>query len=276
MKYRNSHAARGLAAGLLGAALVFPSFSVAAEAKTIVGSTSSLNVADIKPDAVTKLTVILPKVSGQAVSGISFTLQRIDAIDLTTTAGWDKAVALSDEQAAQAPSTLTVEKSSDSNGRVVFENLPIGVFRVVENPGQNRPDGYRPTKPMVITLPVGDTDNAQWIYSVEITAKGQPVEPPVTTPPEKPDEPGNPFIPLIPVLAIIPFIPLASPTPVPPPPLEKPTTSAPRVLSQAPEEIPRRKGIPKLPNTGANVGYLAIAGLLMFIAGAGMLRRRRV
>ena len=61
-----------------------------------------------------------------------------------------------------------IEKSTDKNGVIVFDNLEIGLYLVV--PVQNEEDTYI-TSPFVISVPNYDYENQKWNYDIDASPK---------------------------------------------------------------------------------------------------------
>lgn len=80
-------------------------------------------------------------------------------------------------------------------GKVVFENLPAGLYVVLQTKGQVT-EGFDPIRPFLISLP--RWENGQYVYEItadpKVPLETQPTEPPTTQPPTepKPTEPNLP------------------------------------------------------------------------------------
>ena len=239
--------------------------SAVSEARTVTGDATGLSVADINGSRTGRIKVIEPKGQGAVVPGVRYTLERISGIDLTTEAGWKRASELSDADAAAAPKDAGITKVVDENGEAVFDGLPVGVYYVTESDPEGVPDGYRPTDPFVITLPVARKNPDGWRYEVAVYAKAQPGEstPPVTPPPSTVTTTTTPPVTTTTTTTTTPPVTTTTTTPVT-------TTTTPDKPSTT-ERI--RKG---LASTGANVlGLIAVGVGLLLLGGFLVARRRR-
>lgn len=60
------------------------------------------------------------------------------------------------------------EKSTDKNGKVVFDNLQCGAYLIV--PVQME-DGYLNPSPFIVTVPMRDSVKNEWIYNIDASPK---------------------------------------------------------------------------------------------------------
>lgn len=227
-----------------------------AQAAPVTGDISHLNPAHVDASHPVTLTVMKDPANFDAdpgpVEGITFSAIRIDCCDLTGYAGWNELRNVDPDTAPTQGTEFTAV--TDADGRAVFTDLEVGVWKVQEV--STDPDAPR-TEPFLVTLPAAQPDGSDWDYQVEVHPKAVTPTPPSTAPS------GEPGIIPIPVPIPIP----GSPTPVPP----SPAPPAP----EAPQPSAPVKGLPKLPVTGASVGLVVIAGLLLIIGGIVLTRRRR-
>ncbi len=79
------------------------------------------------------------------------------------------------------------EKSVDANGRVCFDELPLGLYLVVQ---QQPAEGYYGASPFLITVPVEAQDG--WNYDVDASPKVEVYKEPEPTTPTTPSTPGTP------------------------------------------------------------------------------------
>ncbi|WFR84290.1 SpaH/EbpB family LPXTG-anchored major pilin [Arthrobacter sp. Y-9] len=100
--------------------------------------------------------------------GVTFTVQPINGIDLTTNAGWTAAAALTPTTAAaQAGAGTTV--TTDASGNATLSGLPLGLYLVTET---SYPAGVTPSAPFLVTLPLTNpTDTSSWLYNVNVYPK---------------------------------------------------------------------------------------------------------
>jgi fimbrial isopeptide formation D2 family protein/LPXTG-motif cell wall-anchored protein len=114
-----------------------------------------------------------------ALAGIEFTIQQVNAIDLSTNAGWDGAHNLSSVFSPANPTgsitgagfTLGTgqAQTTDAAGTATFGNLPIGLYLVTET---GYPAGVTPSAPFLVSVPLTDPDNKDnWIYNVHVYPK---------------------------------------------------------------------------------------------------------
>ena len=69
---------------------------------------------------------------------------------------------------AEAKSIPYTEKTTDSAGRVVFNNLPCGAYLVVP---VGIEEGYLSPNPFIVTVPTEDESSGKWLYDVDATPK---------------------------------------------------------------------------------------------------------
>lgn len=238
---------RTAAAVAVTAALTLGSAPAAlADIRTVTGTVSTQAVSEIDANRVVNLTLIKTKTNpldgGASVEGITFTVRRINDVDLTTDEGWELARNMTVDEAKARGLGPAHTAVTDSEGVASIYNLPIGLYLVSES--GNSPE-------FLITLPTGNTDGTAWDYAVTVRTKanGLIVIPiPVPIPGGGSSTPGQ--------------------TPVPDQP---PATEQPPVETDAPERGTPRKG---LPMTGANVVWLVAAGIFLIGGGTFLIRRR--
>ncbi|MCZ9882116.1 SpaH/EbpB family LPXTG-anchored major pilin [Arthrobacter sp. B2a2-09] len=102
------------------------------------------------------------------MAGVTFTVQKVNNIDLTTNAGWAAAAALTPVQAAAQAATPGSPATTDGTGTATLGNLPLGVYLVTET---GYPAGVTPTAPFLVTLPMKDPVSAGWMYDVHVYPK---------------------------------------------------------------------------------------------------------
>lgn len=113
------------------------------------------------------------------LAGIEFTIQQVNAIDLSTNAGWDAAHNLSSVFSPADPAgSITgagftlgsgTAQVTDAAGTAAFGNLPVGLYLVTET---NYPAGVTPSAPFLVSVPLTDPDNKDnWIYDVHVYPK---------------------------------------------------------------------------------------------------------
>ncbi|MDQ4503862.1 SpaH/EbpB family LPXTG-anchored major pilin [Sinomonas sp. ASV322] len=103
------------------------------------------------------------------MAGVTFTVQKVNNIDLTTNAGWTAAAALTPAQAAAQAATPGVTATTDATGAATLSNLPLGLYLVTET---GYPAGVTPAAPFLVTLPMTDPVNENnWMYNVNVYPK---------------------------------------------------------------------------------------------------------
>jgi RNA polymerase sigma factor (sigma-70 family) len=102
------------------------------------------------------------------MAGVTFTVQKVNNVDLTTNAGWTAAAALTPAQAAaQAAPGLTV--TTGAAGTATLGSLPLGLYLVTET---GYPAGVTPSAPFLVTLPMTDpAGGGSWLYDVNVYPK---------------------------------------------------------------------------------------------------------
>ena len=122
-----------------------------------------------------------PPTDAELLAGATFKLEPVvsiggTAVDLNTQAGWE-AIAAATPAALNAsilgpevetnvtPANLT----TTTDGTVVWEDLPIGLYRVTET---QAPGGYVGSDPFFVTVPITHpTDLDEWVYDVHVYPK---------------------------------------------------------------------------------------------------------
>ena len=130
------------------------------------------------------LTVKDPE-TGVPIENISFKLyfvanayEKADGVRYELVAPYDKAnIDISDLQDSYLPVHLAyfadshsldfVEKNTDENGTLVFDNLAPGLYLIVPVENEN---GYA-SSPFVIAVPEYDAENKSWVYNVVASPK---------------------------------------------------------------------------------------------------------
>lgn len=132
-------------------------------------------------------TQVDPPPSNAPIAGVTFTVKRVQGIDLTTNAGWLAADELADDYAAATPTDVASAEAAVSgatpaytlgagdsrvtgaDGQVVFDDLPLGLYLVEET---DVPPGVTRSAPFFVTLPLSDpVDGDEWLYDVFVYPK---------------------------------------------------------------------------------------------------------
>ena len=109
--------------------------------------------------------------TGTPLDGATFTVERLNTVDLTTQAGWEKLAGYNGNvDTAKADGVdAAVEKTTAGGGLAVFDGLPLGAYVVTETA---TPPGYVGSKPFIITVPMTHpTDLNKWVYDVHAYPK---------------------------------------------------------------------------------------------------------
>jgi len=162
-----------------------PSASAASPSLPDPGRTGSLTIHKLKaPDSPTGLPnngTVQPTTGLAPVPGVTFTIQRVGGIALTTNQGWQDASALADVfDAANAAGsitgagyTLTTATGSpvttDASGNAPLADLPLGLYLVTETA---YPAGTTPSAPFLVAVPLTNpADQSTWLYDVHVYPK---------------------------------------------------------------------------------------------------------
>jgi fimbrial isopeptide formation D2 family protein len=112
------------------------------------------------------------------IAGVTFSLQSVGNIDLSTNAGWDTVSGLTAADVLTDPATfpLTAEGSGNTgaDGELAFGALSLGVYLVTEtDPGEN--PIAQPSAPFLVTMPL-PTGDSTWLYDVNVYPKNAVTE----------------------------------------------------------------------------------------------------
>ena len=109
--------------------------------------------------------------TGTPLGNVTFTVERLTNVDLTTQAGWEKLAGYNGNvDAAKADGTdAAKEKTTGADGLAKFDGLTLGAYIVTET---ETPAGYVGSKPFIITVPMTHpTDLNKWVYDVHAYPK---------------------------------------------------------------------------------------------------------
>ncbi|AKK03921.1 fimbrial isopeptide formation D2 domain [Corynebacterium epidermidicanis] len=105
--------------------------------------------------------------------GVTFLIQRITDIDLTTQQGWADLAT----RTGAAPGALDAgfTKTTGTDGKITVTNpeVTVGAYLVTEQ----TLDGYSTAAPFIVTLPFNDPATGDWNYSQTVNPKNQDVRP---------------------------------------------------------------------------------------------------
>lgn len=104
------------------------------------------------------------------VPDVTFRIQAIPGLDLSTNAGWVAASEMTVAQAQAATAAVAgTSLETDDNGVVVFPGLAVGAYLVTETAV---PSGVTPGAPFIMTVPITHpTDLNTWLYDVHVYPK---------------------------------------------------------------------------------------------------------
>ena len=109
--------------------------------------------------------------TGTPLDGVTFTVEKLTNVDLTTQAGWEKLAGYNGNvDTAKAGGTdAAITKTTAGGGLAVFDGLTVGAYLVTETA---TPPGYVGSKPFIITVPMTHpTDLNKWVYDVHAYPK---------------------------------------------------------------------------------------------------------
>ena len=109
--------------------------------------------------------------TGTPLDGVTFTVEKLTNVDLTTQAGWEKLAGYNGNvDTAKAGGTdAAITKTTAGGGLAKFDGLPLGAYIVTETA---TPAGYVGSKPFIITVPMTHpTDLNKWVYDVHAYPK---------------------------------------------------------------------------------------------------------
>ncbi|RSZ64738.1 isopeptide-forming domain-containing fimbrial protein [Corynebacterium hylobatis] len=109
----------------------------------------------------------------ERLEGFNFLIEKVEGIDLSTTAGWQ---AVADLNAADTSGLILTEVDTvptDTSGVATIDSdtpdFGVGVYLVTEQPMP----GYTVAAPFFVTLPFTDTDTGVWNYDQVVHPKNQ-------------------------------------------------------------------------------------------------------
>lgn len=227
-----------------------------AAAKVVSGNDRDIPAASV--DTSRPLSLVVKKVAtnpfddvpaGQkppAVAGATFTLSRVNGIDVTTDDGRARAKDMTLESARATGLTLITTSRTDEAGEVVFGDLAPGLY-LLEESAPDSDHEYHVSRPQLIILPLGDVHGNEFTYDNVVVTKwdGDGSETPTPT------------------------VSTSTPTPSP----STSTNRTPGSSTTAPSDSPdERATTTQPPATGGNRGVLASTGAnVLWAAGLGVL-----
>ena len=109
--------------------------------------------------------------TGTPLDGVTFTVEKLTNVDLTTQAGWEKLAGYNGNvDTAKADGVEDAgEKVTAGGGLAAFSGLKLGAYVVTET---ETPAGYVGSKPFIITVPMTHpTELNKWVYDVHAYPK---------------------------------------------------------------------------------------------------------
>lgn len=183
-----------------------------------------------------------------AVTGATFTLSRVNGIDVTTDDGRARAKDMTLDGARAAGLTQVATSRTDEAGEVVFGDLAPGLY-LLEESAPDSDHEYHVSRPQLIILPLGDVHGNEFTYDNVVVTKwdGDGGETPTPSP----------------------TVSTSAPTPSP----STSTQRTPGRSTTAPSDSPdERATTTQPPATGGNRGVLASTGAnVLWAAGLGAL-----
>ncbi len=106
------------------------------------------------------------------IAGVTFSVQRVTSIDLSTAAGWEQTRGLTAEAVLAAPATYPLDagtsETTDGGGLASFTDEPLGVYLVQET-GTGANPITNPAPPFLVTLPFPNDND--WLTTVNVYPK---------------------------------------------------------------------------------------------------------
>ncbi len=109
--------------------------------------------------------------TGTPLDGVTFTVEKLTNVDLTTQAGWEKLAGYNGnvDTAKAVGVDAAITKTTAGGGVAEFDSLPLGAYVVTETV---TPAGYVGSKPFIITVPMTHPDDLnKWVYDVHAYPK---------------------------------------------------------------------------------------------------------
>lgn len=251
-----------------------------ANAQTVIGVVDSQTIADIQRDRLVALTLV--KTAGNPyddgtippIAGVSFTVKRVEGVDLSTEAGWATAREITVGEAQAHGFTHDFTAVTNAEGEAFFSGLPVGLYLISETPvpvaGLETPEIID----FLITLPTGDYDGESWDYNVHVKAKSEAVASHTPTTPTTPTTPREPVASYTPPRPTLPNITVVTTRPTEPVASHNPPRQIP---AQPPREAvaSHSPGRQVLASTGADVIGIAALALILIGGGAFLVMRSR-
>ncbi|AMD87163.1 hypothetical protein AXF14_05620 [Actinomyces radicidentis] len=179
----------------VGGLAVVPGAAFAAPAPAVVAADAQVpSLVDLDTDATGSITVHKYQKTdangtaagngqqatpdGAPVQGVVYKIEKLNNIDLTTQAGWEKLASYSNSVSAavagQGVTAAGTSQTTDGNGTATFSNLALGAYVVTE---VSAPAGYTLSAPFIVTVPMTNaTDTTKWDYDPDVYPKNAKTE----------------------------------------------------------------------------------------------------
>lgn len=175
-----------------------------ADARTVSGNDAHINAASVDASRPVTLTVRKLPVNpnddvpaGQlppaGVQGLTFSLSRIERIDITTDAGRTAAKLMTVEAARAQGATKVTAKQTDAKGEAHFTGLTPALYLLEESAPNDPTLDYRLSAPQLVILPLANAEGSSFTYDSVVVTKPKSDTP---TPPPTPAPSINPLIPV--------------------------------------------------------------------------------
>lgn len=115
----------------------------------------------------------------ESLSGVVFRINRVEGIDLSLNEGWGAIAGIDASEIQHQPDKLGIQREATTvvtdagTTTAVFNDIPLGVYLVTEQPARIGDVSYSVTSPFLVALPMNMESG--WEYDVVVQAKTQPI-----------------------------------------------------------------------------------------------------
>lgn len=167
-----------LAAGTVGAEVVYEAPTAQAQAVSAIDNTKTLSLtlhkligAEGEQGNGTEIT----NPSGEPAEGVKYKIELVQP--LNNSGDWEKARKItnpSEAKAREGDGAYSKEGTTGKDGTLTFDNLPKGLYKVTETevPADS---GLVPGAPFLVYVPMTNSDHKSWIYDVHAYPKNSKV-----------------------------------------------------------------------------------------------------
>lgn len=167
-----------LAAGTVGAEVVYEAPTAQAQAVSAIDNTKTLSLtlhkligAEGEQGNGTEIT----NPSGEPAEGVKYKIELVQP--LNNSGDWEKARKITNPSEAKAwegDGAYSKEGTTGKDGTLTFDNLPKGLYKVTETevPADS---GLVPGAPFLVYVPMTNSDHKSWIYDVHAYPKNSKV-----------------------------------------------------------------------------------------------------